>query len=556
MNGAGLIVQTLEELGVDTVFGYPGGAIMPLYDALLEARFQHVLVRHEQAAAFAADGYARSSGKVGVCLSTSGPGATNLVTGLAGAHMDSIPVLAITGQVPQGLMGTDAFQEVDVLGITLPIVKHSFLPRSLEELAWMLPEAYALAAAGRPGPVLIDLPKDLLQASWHGSKPRLLQPPATEPLDSQQEKELHRAARLLAKARRPLAYVGGGIAIAACEGALVAWLEETGIPAVTTLRGIGAVPGDHSQCLGMLGMHGSREANLAVQSCDLLIALGARFDDRATGKLAEFAPKAAVIHLDIDPAEQGKLRQAQVASCASFPSFFSTCRAVADLGPWWQELRGFARPGTSTNEAQAQHPGGLDPKRLLTALARELNQDTIVACDVGQHQMWVAQAYPFHSGRHHLSSSGLGAMGYGLPAAIGAQFAHPASRVLCVTGDGSLMMNIQELSTVKRYALPIKILLFDNQALGLVRQWQNLFFQGRISQVDLSDNPDFVAVAQSFGIPAIRLDSACQEDLAVALLRSRRGPLLIHVPVDPQASVWPLVPPGSPNHHMLEGAPS
>ncbi|MCB1051650.1 MAG: acetolactate synthase 2 catalytic subunit [Acidobacteria bacterium] len=547
MNGAHFVVKTLERLGVDTVFGYPGGAIMPLYDALVEARFRHILVRHEQGAALAADAYARASGKVGVCLATSGPGATNLVTGLANAYLDSVPVLAITGQVPTVLMGTDAFQEVDVLGITMPIVKHSFLPRTLEDLAWMLPEAYELAQNGRPGPVVLDLPKDLTQAIMPdiSAGPRLVpQPNPVHP------SSLRRAKQLFLEAKRPLAYIGGGVGIAQSETNLVNWLEHTGLPAVTTLKGIGSIPGTHPQCLGMLGMHGTKAANYAVQDCDLLIALGARFDDRATGKLKEFAPLAKVIHVDLDPAEIGKLRGAHVAYSGSFESFFEACSQPPAIDAWQKQCALWK----SSNPWRYDAPGeGIYAPRLLHKLSEATRANAIVTCDVGQHQMWVAQHMNFNSPRQHLSSSGLGTMGYGVPAAIGAQFAHPDRPVICVSGDGSFMMNVQELATISRYKLPIKILLLDNQSLGLVRQWQELFFNGRFSEIDLSDNPDFVQVAESFGIPAMRFESADQEDLLVDLIRHKSGPLLIHALIDPKANVWPLVPPGAANHQMMEG---
>jgi acetolactate synthase-1/2/3 large subunit len=557
-SGATLLVRALEAQGVDVVFGYPGGAILPVYDALIDAKFRHVLVRHEQAAALAANGYARASGKVGVCMATSGPGATNLVTGIADAFLDSVPMVIITGQVPTALMGTDAFQEVDVFGMTMPIVKHSFQVRRAADVADTLDEAFFLARSGRPGPVLIDLPKDvgLAATSFAPRTPTgALMPRAPSPL------AIERASQLLRAARRPLLYIGGGVRWAGAIDELRAFALHSQMPAVATLMALGALPTDHPLFLGMLGMHGTRAANLAVQSCDLLVCAGARFDDRATGKLAEFAPSARVIHLDIDPAEIGKLRAADVpllgdmrASLRALAVSYSSPARAASHGSteaWRSEC--LANKAEHAWRYDAPIAGVYGP-RFLDRLSRAAGPDAIVTCDVGQHQMWVAQHCHFARPERHLSSGGLGTMGFGLPAAIGASFAKPDALVINVTGDGSIMMNLQELATVMRYGLSVKIVLFDNQALGMVRQWQELFADKRYSHIDLSDNPDFVRVAESFGIPAFGVSRADQVDDAIARIVSEPGPLLAHVSIDAEANVWPLVPPGCSNATMLEGA--
>jgi len=555
-NGAMALVRELERLGVRTVFGYPGGAIMPVYDALTDTRIEHVLTRHEQGAALAAGGFARSSGRPGVCLATSGPGATNLLTGIADACMDSVPLLAITGQVPSTLQGTDAFQEVDTIGMSLPIVKHGFAVERAADIPAVVREAFALTTSGRPGPVLVDLPKDVANAelpTCHQPathEPAPCAPAAHEPTSLVRER-LQQAAELLARASRPVAYIGGGAISSDASGALQQFLMRTRMPAVTTLHGIGALPSDHEQLLGMLGMHGSRAANQAVQQCDLLLCLGARFDDRVTGKLDRFAPNAAVVHVDIDPAELGKLRRATVAV---------PCDLRTALQAWphrGQPHRSWLRRCVAARTAPACPPpatGGVHGPSLLRRLTERAPGRWTVTADVGQHQMWVAQHCRFARPRQHLSSGGLGTMGFGIPAAIGAQFANPEHDVLAITGDGSLLMNVQELATIRRYDLPIRIVVLDNQCLGMVRQWQELFHDRRYSEVDLSDNPDFTALASAFGIPSIRVRRARDVDAAVRRIETADGPLLAHVAIETAQNVWPLVPPGAANDQMLEGA--
>jgi acetolactate synthase I/II/III large subunit len=552
ISGAKLLVRCLRELGVDTVFGYPGGAIMPIYDALPGSGIRHILTRHEQGAALAADGYARVSRKAGVCMATSGPGATNLVTGLANSMLDSVPVVAITGQVATPMMGTDAFQEVDVFGITLPIVKHSYIIRNTADIPDVLAEAFFLATEGRPGPVLIDVPKDVTVAEVDAT----LSLPNYRPSSTPVPATVSEAIEAMATAQRPLFYLGGGIEIAGAENEIRALVERTGFPFVSTLKGLGAVPTDHPDSLGMLGMHGTRAANLAVQECDLLIVTGARFDDRATGKLDEFAPHARVIHMDGDPAEIGKLRHADVALPGDLVSNLSALERQIRFSPgeriadWQQRCWNLSREHAWRYDAPGEF---IYAPALLKAMSERSGDDLTIACDVGQHQMWVAQHCRFRRPRTHLTSGGLGTMGYGLPAGIGAKLARPEDAVVVVSGDGSIMMNIQELATLNRYDIDVRILLLDNSSLGMVRQWQELFFAGNYSEIDLSDNPDFAELARVFGLKARTIERRDQVDSALDWLLNTRGPSLLHVRIDPAANVWPLVPPGKNNAVMMEG---
>ncbi len=562
MNGARWLAQALVAEGVETLFGYPGGTIMPFYDALHGTpALKHVLVRHEQGAAFAANGYARASGRVGVCVATSGPGASNLVTGIADAMLDSVPMVVITGQVATTLMGTDAFQELDVFAMTLPMVKHSFIARSVDDLPTMVAEAFRLARSGRPGPVLIDLPKDVQMAdAAHLPAHTSLGMDAAEP---PKDASLHEALALVSQAQRPVVYGGGGIVLGEAVQAFRTFVDATQIPTVLTLKGLGALPTAHPLNLGMLGMHGSRAANLAVQEADLLIVVGARFDDRATGKLAEFAPHARVVHMDVDAAEIGKLRHADAGVRGDIATTLTklTLPCAAHLhgrhGVARKAWRALCQQRARQWAARYDAPGeGVYAPALLKRLS-ELAPRATVACDVGQHQMWVAQHWRLSQPRAHLTSGGLGAMGFGLPAAMGAQIAFEEdgdrdAQVICVSGDGSIMMNIQELATLKRYRLPVKIVLLDNQALGMVRQWQELFFEKRYSEIDLSDNPDFAAVAAAFGIQSLHVDRTADVEAALEALLAADGPALLHVAIDTTANVWPLVPPNRSNAEMLD----
>ncbi|MEH6563124.1 MAG: acetolactate synthase 2 catalytic subunit, partial [Marinobacter sp.] len=516
-----------------------------------DARVEHVLCRHEQGCALAADGYARASGKLGVCIATSGPGATNLITGVANAHRDSIPMLVITGQVPSALIGTDAFQETDVLGMTLGIVKHSYLVESADELPEILEEAMALAQTGRPGPVWVDIPKDILlaQTTAMPNSP-LAQPEATCP-------DVGPAIAMLRAAQKPLLYSGGGISLAHAEECFREFAECSALPAVVTLKGIGN-PGKHSaHNLGMLGMHGSRAANRAVDECDLLLVIGARLDDRATGKLDGFAPNAQTIHIDADAAEFNKLRSADLTVRGDLNTILGELtRALREaplaINAWrkqcqiWRTTGGFQAADNEEPLAPITGPA------FVRQLSRVAPDDTIIACDVGQHQMWVAQHYQFDHPRHHLTSGGLGTMGFGLPAAIGAQFANRKSTVINVAGDGSFMMNAQELATIRRYNLPVKLIIMDNQCLGMVRQQQELFYNNRESHINLDDNPDFVALARAFDIPALKIERTDQVRRGIETILAYNGPMLLHVAIARQENVWPIVKPGGSNKEMID----
>ncbi len=545
MNGAQWVVHALRAQGVETVFGYPGGAIMPVYDALYDGGVEHLLCRHEQGAAMAAIGYARSTGKTGVCIATSGPGATNLLTGLADALLDSVPVVAITGQVAAPLIGTDAFQEVDVLGLSLACTKHSFLVESLDELPRVLAEAFEIANSGRPGPVLVDIPKDIQLAigepeAWLSA----VEDDADLPLA-----ELQQAREMLAQAKKPMLYVGGGVGMAQAVPALREFISVTGMPSTVTLKGLGAVPADHVFYTGMLGMHGTKAANLAVQECDLLLAVGARFDDRVTGKLNTFAPHAKVIHMDIDPAELSKLRQAHVALQGPLNQLLPALQQPLHIASWQQHIAAL----NEEHQWRYDHPGeAIYAPLLLKQLSERKSAEAVVTTDVGQHQMWTAQHMTFTRPENFITSSGLGTMGFGLPAAVGAQVARPEDTVICVSGDGSFMMNVQELGTIKRKQLPVKILLLDNQRLGMVRQWQQLFFEERYSETTLTDNPDFLTLASAFGIPGQHITRKDQVEAALDALLNSDGPYMLHVSIDEYENVWPLVPPGASNSQMLE----
>lgn len=550
MNGAQLTLEVLQRHGVDCVFGYPGGAIMPIYDAIFASPVNHYLCRQEQGAAFAALGYAKASGKVGVCMATSGPGVTNLITGLADATADSVPVVAITGQVPTPLMGTDAFQEIDVLGLSLSVTKHAFQVTHIDELEATLYRAFEIAANGRPGAVVVDIPKDIQIDEVH-SKPMLVE---SAELPKADEQAIEAAKKLLTESQKPMLYVGGGVSLAGAVEELRAFAKASNMPSVSTLKGLGTIDPNDPGYLGMLGMHGTKVANLLVQECDLLVAVGARFDDRVTGKLAEFAPNAKVIHFDIDQAEVNKLRPATVSVLGDFKD--SLPRLTFALNPRdWREHCTKKQAETQVHylDNRDNPTGQIDAPSMLNQLSQLMPENSVITTDVGQHQMWVAQHMTFSEPRNFLTSGALGTMGYGLPAAIGAQLSRPDDCVIAVSGDGSFMMNVQELGTIKRFSLPVKILLIDNTKLGMVRQWQSLFFDKRFSETDLSDNPDFIQLANAFEIPAQTITRP--EDVTGGLQRmlKSKGPYLLHVRIHEDQNVWPLVPPNTANQAMLEG---
>ncbi|OIO89802.1 MAG: acetolactate synthase, large subunit, biosynthetic type [Armatimonadetes bacterium CG2_30_59_28] len=550
--GAQTIVELLERQGVTIVPGIPGGANLPLYDALSRSkRIRHVLARHEQGAGFMAQGMARATGETSVCFATSGPGATNLITAIADAKLDSIPIVAITGQVPGSLIGSDAFQEVDTYGMSIPVTKHNFLVRSARELLRVIPDAFRIAASGRPGPVLIDVPKDVQTEviefeSW--PEPGRADPsPAVDALD------VARAADMINESQRPVLYIGGGAVCSGAGEAIRRLAEKACIPTTMTLMGLGAIPVDHPLSLRMLGMHAARYTNMALEDCDLLIAAGVRFDDRATGKVAEFCPTAKVIHVDIDPSELDKIKSAHLgiegdareAVEALLPQVHKSGRTK------WMDHVG--RLKAAYPLVAAASGGPLSPHRLVRTISELLKRDACVATDVGQHQMWVAQVYPFNRPRQLLTSGGLGTMGFGLPAAIGAALAHPGDPVVCFTGDGSLLMNIQELATAAEEASNVKVVLMNNNSLGLVHQQQNLFYGNRIFGSDYVCHVDFLKVAEGFGVPAFDMGQPDSQHSALEQALSLDGPCLIHAPIDVGTQVLPMVPPGAANRDMIGG---
>jgi len=558
LNGAQILTGLLERAGIRTLSGIPGGAILPLYDALAQSGIRHILARHEQGAGFIAQGMSRASGRAGVALATSGPGVTNLLTALADAWLDSIPMLAITAQVPTGLIGTRAFQEVDTLALAAPITKRCWRAKSARSILQILPEAFRVAMDGKPGPVLLDIPKDVFLDTWEfsawpeisnrrsGKNGRLPDRPA-----------LLNAARLIRESERPLIYLGGGARHGACD-AVAAFARKNGIPVATTLQGLDLFPAGDPLRLGMLGMHGSRATNLLVAEADLLIALGARFDDRATGKLQAFAEGARIIHCDLDAGEIGRLRAVDQALPGDLASVLEALLPLIPENPrtTWRAQREFFRSEFPAGEGMTDSP--FDAGRLIRAAARSLPEDAFLTTDVGQHQMWVAQHFPFQKPGTFLTSGGLGTMGFGLPAAIGAALACPGRRAACFTGDGSILMNLQELATLAEHRLPVAILLMDNGHLGMVRQQQELFYGDRTIASSLAHAPDFCALARAFGIEAVDLEGSEDPEacLAEALARHPEGPLFVRLPIPPKANVWPMVAPGAANTEMLGESPA
>ena len=549
MNGARLITECLKAHGVTTLFGYPGGAIMPTYDALYDSGLDHFLCRNEQGAAMQAIGYARAKGNntVGVCIATSGPGAANLITGLGDAFMDSIPVVAITGQVASHLIGTDAFQEADVLGLSLACTKHSFIVQSVEEIPEVIAKAFQIAKSGRPGPVLVDVPRDI-QLAPVDLQPIVLE---TEKPATIKPQNLESAVQLLQQAKRPVLYIGGGVGMANATQALREFLQVTQIPSISTLKGLGTIPPENPYYMGMVGMHGTKAANLATQQADLLVVMGARFDDRVTGKLDSFAPNAKVIHADIDAAEINKLRRANVALKGDLVQSIRALTQPLDIQQWRDQVVQMKQELDFTY-GENQGEQDINPTWLLQRLSQQKNKQAIIVTDVGQHQMWSAQHISHHQPENFITSAGFGTMGFGLPAAIGAIKARPQDDVIVVTGDGSIMMNIQELGAIKSSKVAVKILLLDNQRLGMVRQWQSLFFNQRHSATILDDNPDFVMLAKAFDIQGERIEKASQVNDALDRMLQAKEAYLLHVCIPAEDNVWPLVPPGACNADMLD----
>lgn len=555
MTGAQAIIASLEAEGVDTIFGYPGGQAIKIYDALYDSKqIHHVLARHEQGATHMADGYARATGKVGVVLVTSGPGATNTVTGIATAYMDSIPMVVITGQVTRGVIGTDSFQESDIVGITMPVVKHSFLLQSTDDLTRTFREAFYIASTGRPGPVLIDIPSDLSGAEMVFHYPDSVNLPSYKPTYRGNARQVKQAAELIQKAERPLLYAGGGIVTSHACAELTELAERMQIPVVTTLMGKGAMRCSNPLNLGPVGMHGSKYANMAVTECDLLIAVGARFSDRVTGKVSEFAPHAKVIHIDIDPAEIGKIINPVVPIVGDAKVVLAAINerlAKADAQPidrtWVDDVFSWRERWPFYTSDFSDYPNAIAPEVVLHKLSQKLDPEaSIVTTEVGQHQMWAHQNIHREHARTFISSGGLGTMGFGFPAAIGAKIGCPESEVVCVAGDGSFQMNSQEMATAKINDVQVKVLIIDNRALGMVHQWQSLFYNKRYSFTELADNPDFVKLADAYGWRARRVEKPEDVDAALDEMLASKEPYLLDVMIPRDQTVYPMVAPGAP----------
>ncbi|MGZ4934863.1 MAG: biosynthetic-type acetolactate synthase large subunit [Halobacteriota archaeon] len=549
MNGAKALIKSLEHEHAYTVFGYPGGQVIPIYDELYQQdAVRHYLVRHEQAAAHAADGYARATGRVGVCLATSGPGATNLVTGIATAYMDSVPLVALTGQVPTDLIGNDAFQEANITGITLPITKHSFLVRSAEEIPQTIKEAFYIASTGRPGPVLVDIPKDAQTGIVRFEYPKRVQLPGYQPTYEGHPRQIKRAGKAIAEAHRPVIYVGGGAKLSGATEEVRTLAETVMAPVVMTLMGMGTLPADHPLSLGMLGMHGTKYANYAVTESDLVIAIGARFDDRVTGKIASFAPNAKIVQIDIDPAEIGKNVRVDIPIVGDVKRVLHTLIPLVTATrtkAWIDKVNAWKREYPLTYEED-----GLKPQYVVKEISR-LCPDAVVCTEVGQHQMWAAQYFSHRDPRNFISSGGLGTMGYGFPASIGAKIGRPDATVFDIAGDGSFTMNCQELATAVAYDVQVKVAIFNNGYLGMVRQWQELFFDRRYSQTKLTEI-DFVKLADAFGAHGIRVDRSSEVAPAIKEALATPKPVIIDFRVEPEESVFPMVPAGGALNEIID----
>ena len=559
MTGAEAIIESLKKEQVELVFGYPGGAVLTLYDALYKANFNHILTKHEQGAVHAADGYARATGKVGVCIATSGPGATNLVTGIATAYMDSIPMVAITGQVAVSLIGRDSFQEADVSGITTPVTKHNYLVKKVEELPRVIKEAFYIARTGRPGPVVIDVAKDVFAANLDYQYPETVKLRGYRPLFEGDMEILDRVLEEMKLAKKPLIFVGGGVNLADSAQALRDLVDQTGFPVISTLMGLGCLPAEHPQHLGMVGMHGTYAANMATTECDLLLGIGVRFDDRVTGLIADFASKAKVVHFDIDPAEINKNVLAQIRVVGdlkwSLPSLQQRTVAATlawkeQIQPWVEQVANWQKEKPLIYEQSAEV---IMPQVVIEKLSELTQGQAIIVTDVGQHQMWVAQYYGFKEPRSLLTSGGLGTMGYGLPAALGAQCGFPEKKVFLFAGDGGIMMNCQELATIANYDLPVKVLIFNNQVLGMVAQWQRMFYGGRYSHTSLKGHTDFVKLAEAMGVTGLRVTEPSELEETLKRAIAIPGPVVVDIRIPETEDVLPMVPPGGRLDQMIMG---
>ncbi len=557
LKGAEILLKCLEEEGVDIIFGYPGGVVLPIYDALYKQdKIKHILTRHEQGAAHAADGYARATGRVGVCLATSGPGATNLVTGIANAYMDSIPLVAFTGQVVTGMIGKDAFQEADITGITLPITKHNYLIERTEDVARIVKEAFYIARTNRPGPVVVDLPKDVMDRVIDYQDPPVdINIRGYRVMKGFNNGQVLAAVELIKNAERPVLYAGGGVIASGASEELKELAEKRKIPVTTTLMGMGGFPSDNYLSLGMLGMHGTRYANYATGECDLLIAVGVRFDDRVTGNIATFAPHAQIIHIDIDAAEIGKNVAVHVPIVGQVNEVLHAINerleAVDSLSSWHETIDRWKEEYPMRYGVSCE--GRIMPQHIIEKISALTKGEAIITTEVGQNQMWAAQYYQYKHPRSFISSGGLGTMGYGFPAAIGAKLACPDRPVIDIAGDGSIQMNIQELGTAVAYKIPVIICILNNQFLGMVRQWQSLFYDNRYSFTDISHQPDFVKLAEAYGAYGRRIKEMSEVDAALAeALTITDRPVVLDFWVEREANVYPMVPPGGSIINMLE----
>ncbi len=562
LNGAQIFVQCLKEEGVEFVFGYPGGAVLHIYDAIFQdEEINHILVRHEQAATHAADGYARSTGRPGVCLVTSGPGATNAVTGIATAYMDSIPLVVFTGQVPTHLIGNDAFQEVDTIGITRPCVKHNFLVKDVRDLALTIKKAFYVATTGRPGPVVVDIPKDVTDPNVRIPfvYPKSISMRSYNPKVRGNMRQVRKAVDLMLDARRPMVYTGGGVVLNNAAPQLTKLVEKLNFPCTNTLMGLGGFPATRKQFVGMLGMHGTYEANMAMHDCDVLIAIGARFDDRVTGNIEKFCPEAKIVHIDIDPASISKNVKVDVPIVGPVgPVLDDMLKVLAEgdrepdaaaMAEWWERIEGWRAKKCLTYDSASKL---IKPQMVVDKLYQVTGGDAFVSSDVGQHQMWAAQYYKFDLPRRWVNSGGLGTMGFGLPAAMGIQFAYPDATVACVTGEGSIQMCIQELSTCKQYNLPIKIVNLNNRYLGMVRQWQEFFYQGRYSMSYMDALPDFVKLAEAYGHVGMRIEQPGDVEGALKEAMALKDRLVfMDFITDQTENVYPMIPAGGGLNEMI-----
>jgi acetolactate synthase-1/2/3 large subunit len=575
MKGAELVIDCLGKEGVDVIFGFPGGAVLDIFDLLNRSNIKLVLVRHEQGAAHMADGYARSTGKAGVCIATSGPGATNLVTGIATAYMDSIPIVAITGQVPTPMIGNDAFQEADVTGITRPITKHNYLVKSADELPSVIKEAFYIARSGRPGPVVIDIPKDVQKAESPKRYPEKHELPGYKPTIEGHVRQIRKVAHAIKEAKRPLVYAGGGVLLSGAWEELRELVHKTNIPITTTLMGLGAFDETEPLSLKMLGMHGTKYANMAVCDADLVIAVGARFDDRVTGRLDQFAAGARFVHIDIDPSSISKNITVDIPVVGDVKHVLRTLNEIVEPGDYTEWVATVSRWKTEFPLSYVQEPDGpLKPQYVIEQVCQAVNGNAIVTTDVGQHQMWAAQFFTHRHPRSFCSSGGLGTMGYGFPAAIGAQFGNPDKKVVCFAGDGSIQMNVQELATAVDHGLPLLVCILDNRYLGMVRQWQRLFYGRNYSHTCLADtanrsgeprvdprlkqtppayHPDFVKLAEAYGAVGLRVEKAADVRPTIEqALKETKRPVWIDFIVAPEEDVWPMVPAGAAIHEMMD----